>query len=125
MEVGAGGGAGGWAAEVTPPAEAPAAAPASPKGPAKVVVIPIREQIAAPVLYLLRRGLKLPSQAAVISRDDDAFLDFVTPRVVRYSANPAIFARRLFQFIFQMVQNGPIQTRSVRLMPAFRPGETV
>ena len=74
---------------------------------------------------LLRRGLKLPSQAAVISRDDDAFLDFVTPRVVRYSANPAIFARRLFQFIFQMVQNGPIQTRSVRLMPAFRPGETV
>jgi len=35
--------------------EAPAAKPA---GPAKVVVIPIREQIAHPELYILRRGLK-------------------------------------------------------------------
>lgn len=37
-------------------ADEPAAAPSS--GPAKVVVIPIREQIAKPELYILRRGLK-------------------------------------------------------------------
>lgn len=37
-------------------ADEPAPAPAA--GPAKVVVIPIREQIAPPELYILRRGLK-------------------------------------------------------------------
>ena len=37
-------------------ADEPAAAPAA--GPAKVVVIPIREQIAPPELFILRRGLK-------------------------------------------------------------------
>ncbi len=74
---------------------------------------------------LLRRGLKLPTQAAVISRDDDTFLEFVTPRVARYSANPDIFARKLFRLIIQMVHTGPIRARSVRLMPTFHPGETV
>ncbi len=37
---------------------ADAVAEAPPAGPAKVVVIPIREQIAKPELYILRRGLK-------------------------------------------------------------------
>ncbi|WAC20017.1 hypothetical protein OVA24_01320 [Luteolibacter sp. SL250] len=34
------------------------APPAKPVGPAKVVVIPVKEQIAPPELYILRRGLK-------------------------------------------------------------------
>jgi membrane-bound serine protease (ClpP class) len=34
------------------------APPAKPAGPAKVVVIPVKEQIAPPELYILRRGLK-------------------------------------------------------------------
>jgi LacI family transcriptional regulator len=74
---------------------------------------------------LLRRGLQLPSQAAVIARDDDAFLDFVTPRVARYSSDPATYARHLSHVILEMLRSGPGPSRPVRLMPRFVPGETV
>ncbi|MEO0018706.1 MAG: hypothetical protein RLZZ522_1989, partial [Verrucomicrobiota bacterium] len=53
----------------------PAEAPTTPKGPAKVVVIPIREQIAKPMLYLLRRGLK----EAIHQGADTVVLDIKTP----------------------------------------------
>lgn len=52
---------------------APASAPAP--GAAKVVVIPIREQIAKPELYILRRGLK----EAIEQKVDTIILDMETP----------------------------------------------
>ena len=45
------------------------------KGPAKVVVIPIRAQIAKPELYILRRGLK----EAIERKVDTIVLDMETP----------------------------------------------
>ncbi len=54
-------------------AEAPTASP--PARRAKVVVIPIREQIAQPVLYVLRRGLK----EAIEQKADTVVLDMETP----------------------------------------------
>jgi membrane-bound serine protease (ClpP class) len=62
---------GGIAAEVAYTAEA--AAPT--QGPAKVVVIPIRAQIAKPMLYLLRRGLK----EAISQGANTVVLDMKTP----------------------------------------------
>ena len=56
--------------------------------------------------FLMRRGLRLPQDAAVISRDDDAFLDFVTPRVARYNNNPRQFARRVSNVVLQMARSG-------------------
>jgi membrane-bound serine protease (ClpP class) len=64
-----------WAADVPPAAEAPAGEPAKPKGPFKVVVIPIQDQIAKPILYLLRRGLK----EAINQGADTVVLDIKTP----------------------------------------------
>jgi membrane-bound serine protease (ClpP class) len=49
--------------------------PAAKTGPAKVVVIPIREQIAKPELYILRRGLK----EAIEQNVDTIVLDMETP----------------------------------------------
>jgi DNA-binding LacI/PurR family transcriptional regulator len=74
---------------------------------------------------LMRRRCQLPFQAAVISRDDDAFLDFATPRVARYTSNPVIFARRVSHAILQLTRSGPAPSRPIRLMPRFLPGETV
>ncbi|MDD2764590.1 MAG: NfeD family protein [Opitutaceae bacterium] len=67
----------------TPPAppggrEQPAVTAAGREKPAKkitVYVLPVREQIAQPVLYILRRGLK----AAIESRADVVVLDMKTP----------------------------------------------
>lgn len=74
---------------------------------------------------LMQRGLEIPRQAAVISRDDDAFLDFVTPGVARYSLDPAVFARHISHYLLQVMHSGPTASRPVRLMPNFRPGGTV
>ena len=60
------------AEEESPAAVAPVTAPAVRK---QVVVIPVREQIAKPVLYILRRGLK----EAIGQKADVVILDMKTP----------------------------------------------
>jgi membrane-bound serine protease (ClpP class) len=57
------------------PAEAAPAATVRPAGPVSVVVIPIRQEIAKPVLYVLRRGLK----EAIENKADVVLLDMKTP----------------------------------------------
>lgn len=51
----------------------PAVAAATVTGPTRVLVIPVREQIADPVLYILRRGLK------AAGKNDLVILDMKTP----------------------------------------------
>ncbi len=64
-------------APAPPPEAAPETAPetARPAGPVKVVVIPIRQEIAKPILYVLRRGLK----EAIENKADVVLLDMKTP----------------------------------------------
>lgn len=76
------------------------------------------------ITHLLRCGYKLPRDFAVVSRDDDAFLDHVVPRVTRYSADAAKFAKRLSKLVLELAQTGRTSTKPVRLMPDLRRGET-
>ena len=77
------------------------------------------------VTHLLRLGHKLPRDFAIVSRDDDAFLDHVVPKVTRYSADAAKFAKRLAKLVLELAQTGHTSTKPVRLMPDLRRGETV
>ena len=77
------------------------------------------------VTHLLRLGHRLPRDFALVSRDDDAFLDHVVPRVTRYSADAAKFAKRLSKLVLELAQTGRTSTTPVRLMPDLRKGETV
>lgn len=77
------------------------------------------------ITHLLRCGHKLPRDFAVVSRDDDAFLDHVVPRVTRYSADAAKFAKRLSKLVLELAQTGRTSTKPVRLMPDLCRGETV
>jgi len=68
------------AASATAPADSPAVVPAaepraSPTSPSRVFVIPIRDEIAEPALYLLRRGL----EEAVAEHADAVVMDINTP----------------------------------------------
>lgn len=77
------------------------------------------------VTHLLRLGHKLPRDIAIVSRDDDAFLDHVVPKVTRYSADAAKFAKRLAKLVLELAQTGHTSTKPVRLMPDLRRGETL
>lgn len=77
------------------------------------------------ITHLLRLGHRLPRDFAIVSRDDDAFLDHVVPRITRYAADPVKFARRLSKLVLELAQTGRTSTKPVRLMPDWRKGETV
>lgn len=74
---------------------------------------------------LLRRGHQLPKHFAVVSRDDDAFLDHVVPKVTCYSADAVKFAKHLSHLVLELVKTGRTSTKPVRLMPDLRRGATV
>ncbi len=74
---------------------------------------------------LQRRKFDIPNQLSFISRDSDAFLDFVVPQITRYSCNPANFARRVSRIALQLAAEGQISPREVLLMPELIKGETL
>ncbi len=75
--------------------------------------------------FLMGQGTRFPEDCAVISRDNEPFLDFVTPSVARYRADRHAFARRLSRVILQMVRGGSIPPRPIRLIPNLVTGGTV
>ena len=76
-------------------------------------------------MHLLRRGVVVPGNAAVVSRDDEGFLEHTSPRVTRYGIDPVQFARQMMRLIRATSESGMVGPRVVRLMPRFVPGETV
>ena len=91
--------------------------------PTAFVVAPA-VQVLTVMLHLLRRGRRIPQDAAVISRADDPVLQAATPVVARYAINPEQFARRLSTAVRQLAETGTLPAHAIRLMPAFLPGET-
>ncbi|MEW6307230.1 MAG: GntR family transcriptional regulator [Verrucomicrobiota bacterium] len=73
---------------------------------------------------LTQRGLRVPQDMAVVSRDDDGFLDFVTPSVARYVSRPEMFARKIFRVVQQLADCGSLPRRTIRLIPEFRKGDS-
>ncbi|HEY1174352.1 MAG TPA: substrate-binding domain-containing protein [Verrucomicrobiae bacterium] len=74
--------------------------------------------------HLQRRGIKVPQDIALISRDDDAYLQHVVPTLARYTSRPQQFARKVGEALVQVLERGAKPGRAVRLMPEFLRGET-
>jgi LacI family transcriptional regulator len=75
--------------------------------------------------YLNRRGLRVPQDVALISRDDESFLQHVLPSVARYSASPKEMAHKLTRLVLDTLRRGAARSRDYRLMPQFIPGESL
>ncbi len=74
---------------------------------------------------LMRRGWQLPRDAAVIARDSDHFLEFVSPALARYRADPDVHARRLAKLVIQLARGAASPSRQLRIMPEFLKGESL
>lgn len=74
--------------------------------------------------HLMRRGIKVPQGVALISRDDDSFLEHVVPSVARYSSNPSAFAQKLSKIVLEVAAGGVLSAADHRIMPHFLCGET-
>jgi DNA-binding LacI/PurR family transcriptional regulator len=74
---------------------------------------------------LARRGVRVPDEVALISRDHDGFLEHMLPSVARYVANPDAMARRISRIVLELVAGGAVKPVCHRLMPGFVDGETL
>ncbi len=81
--------------------------------------------VATTITHLLRRGVRLPQDISLISRDDDPLLEYLVPVVTRYHVPPAAFARKICRLVVDVVRNGPRLRRDSRIMPALIEGETL
>lgn len=77
------------------------------------------------ITYAAHRGLRIPRDLAIISRDDDYFLKAVTPALAHYAVDRAQLARRVALAMRQLTESGALPAGATRLMPEFVPGETV
>jgi DNA-binding LacI/PurR family transcriptional regulator len=77
------------------------------------------------MMHLMRRGRRVPADVAVISRDNDPILETSSPSITRYAVKPAQLAGRIAIAVRQLVETGTVSNKTIRLMPAFVPGESV
>lgn len=76
------------------------------------------------MMHLQRSGKRIPQDMAVVSRDDETFLQHTVPAVTRYAANPAQFARSVSKAARQLAETGVLPPKAIRLMPQLVRGET-
>jgi len=74
--------------------------------------------------HLMRRGLRLPQDVALISRDDDSFLEHVVPSVARYASNPSAFAQKLSKIVLEVAGGGVLTAADHHIMPHFVRGDS-
>ena len=71
------------------------------------------------VSFLAQRGLRVPQDVSLISREDETFLAYLKPTPARYTCNPKTFARRLMLQL-QLVLSGEKGAHAIhRIEPKF------
>ena len=77
------------------------------------------------VSHLLRKGINIPKQLALISRDNEPFLESLVPTVARYERNTTLFARKVLRLVLELLREGVRPQHNYMLMPTLVMGETL
>lgn len=75
--------------------------------------------------HLLHRGIKLPQQVSLVSRDRDHAFTCLHPSLAHYSFPIETFSQRLTRLMLQLVEDGSLPPKRHLLMPLFVPGDTL
>lgn len=71
---------------------------------------------------LAQRGLRVPRDISLISRDDDPFLASLVPEPARYRVDPHSFAKKIVGALLQMLNRSPALRSPAPLLPKFTAG---
>lgn len=71
---------------------------------------------------LAQRGLRVPHDISLVSRDDDPFLRSVFPSPARYVVDPHTFAKKILGLLLQLLSHGPAPRPPQPLLPKFAAG---
>jgi DNA-binding LacI/PurR family transcriptional regulator len=74
------------------------------------------------ISVLAQRGLRVPHDISVVSRDDEPFLEFLVPPPTRYATKPHAYAKKLLKPILQSLSGEAVVPRSTRILPAYTKG---
>jgi DNA-binding LacI/PurR family transcriptional regulator len=77
------------------------------------------------MMFLTQRGKRIPQDMAVISRDDETFLQHTVPAATRYASNTSQFARSVCKAAHQLAETGALPPKAIRLIPKLIRGETL
>ncbi|WP_438480427.1 substrate-binding domain-containing protein [Oleiharenicola lentus] len=97
----------------------------------KSAVPPTGILVANPVYYLsaitflAQRGLRVPQDISLVSRDDDSFLGYLSPEPARYTLNAKVHAKRIFTPLKSLLRGEPVANPVHRIEPTFISGASI
>jgi DNA-binding LacI/PurR family transcriptional regulator len=71
---------------------------------------------------LAQRGLRVPRDISLISRDDDPFLGSLVPEPARYRVDPHAFAKKIVGSLLRILNRSPALRSPAPLLPKFAAG---
>jgi DNA-binding LacI/PurR family transcriptional regulator len=74
---------------------------------------------------LLRRGLRIPGDVSLVSRDYDPFLEHLVPPVTSYRYNWNALARRIARLVASITRRGALPQRAAVIVPSRFEGGSV
>ncbi len=77
------------------------------------------------VTFLAGRGLRVPRDVSLISREDDTFLSYINPAPARYTCQPRTFAKRLMQPLLLQLRGEKLPHTSFRIESKYVPGPSL
>ena len=92
------------------------------KNPPTALVVSNSYAYLATTSLLAQRGLRIPRDISLISRDDDPFLGSLAPAPARYIVSPHAFAKKMIGPLLQLVARDPVVRTRAPLLPKIAAG---
>ncbi len=92
------------------------------KNPPTALVVSNSYAYLSTASLLAQRGLRVPQDISLISRDDDPFLASLVPEPARYRVDPHSFAKKIVGGLLQMLNRSPAPRSPAPLLPNFTAG---
>ncbi len=93
--------------------------------PPDAILVARAAHVLTVLTFLQGKGLCVPQDVAIVSRDDESYLEHLRPTIARYTIDPALFPRRLSLAARQLAETGTFPAHAVRLIPKFLPGDSI